>query len=98
MTPTPTVPTAPQSVMLTRFLDSYMLEWGRNPEADVYEYRVYRDGVALPISTRGGFFYVDVGADDGLAHTYSVSAVTLSGLESPQSATISTADARNAWW
>lgn len=98
MTPTPTAPTAPQGVTLRRFLDSYMLAWGRNPEADVYEYRVYRDGVALPISTRGGFFYVDVGADDGLAHTYSVAAITLNGLESPQSATISTADAQNAWW
>jgi hypothetical protein len=39
-----------------------------------------------------------VGADDGLAHTYSVAAITLNGLESPQSATISTADAQNAWW
>lgn len=95
---TAAIPSPPQGVQLTRFLDSYLIEWQRNPEADVYEYVVYRDGVPLPISTRGGFFYVDVGADDGVAHTYSVTAQTLSGQQSLPSDPVSTVDAKNAWW
>jgi hypothetical protein len=93
-----TMPVAPEGVQLTRFLDSYLLEWQPNAETDVYEYAVYRDGAPLPISTRGGFFYVDVGADDGLEHTYSVVAVTLAGQQSPPSTPVSTTGARNGWW
>ncbi|MEK6679316.1 MAG: right-handed parallel beta-helix repeat-containing protein [Nitrospirota bacterium] len=89
-------PAAPTSVQITHFLDSYMITWNANSEADVYEYVVYRDGVKLPISPRGGTFYVDVGING--THNYSVSALTLTGVEGAQSVSVSTNTAKNGWW
>jgi hypothetical protein len=89
-------PTAPKAVQVTRFLDSFMISWATNPEPDVYEYAIYRDGIRLPISTRGGQFYVDAGI--GGTHSYSVSAINVGGRESARSGEVSTATARNAWW
>ena len=94
--PTPTSPAAPTGLRLTKFLNDYLLQWDDNTEADVYEYVVYRDGSPLPISTRGGMFYVD--RDVTGSHTYSVSALTVSGTEGPQCAPVSTTTAGDAWW
>ena len=74
---------------------TYLLEWGSNSEADVFEYIVYRDGEKLPMSPRGGTFYVDV--DVGGTHAYSISALTLSGNEGPRCSEVSTASAQNGW-
>lgn len=94
--PATAAPAVPTGVRLTRFLDSYLLEWDANSEADVLEYVVYRDGQRLPISPRGGTFYVDVRI--GGTHSYQVSALTLAGVESARSAAVSTTGAKNAWW
>lgn len=83
LAPAATTPAAPTGLKITKFLDSYLIEWNANSEADVYEYVVYRDGVKLTISPRGGTFYVDVGI--GGTHNYSVSALTLTGVEGAQS-------------
>ncbi len=96
LVPAETSPTAPVGLRLARFLDSYLLEWDPSSEADVYEYVVYRDGARLPISPRGGTFYVDVGI--GGSHSYAVSALTLSGVESAPCAAVASSTARNAWW
>jgi hypothetical protein len=84
---------APTGFALAHCLNSYVLTWNANPEADVLEYVVYRDGAKLPISPRGGTFYVDVDAALSGPHSYAVSALALSGLEGPRSAAISTASA-----
>jgi hypothetical protein len=84
---------APAGLALARCLNSYVLTWSANPEADVFEYVVYRDGVKLPISPRGGTFYVDVDAALTGSHSYAVSALALSGLEGPPGAEVSTATA-----
>jgi hypothetical protein len=89
-------PTTPKGVKIQRFLNSYMITWDANPETDVFEYAVYRDGARLPISTRGGTFYVDAGI--GGTHNYAVSAISLGGRESARSGDVSTATARNGWW
>jgi hypothetical protein len=91
-----TDPAAPTGLRLARFLDSHVLQWDANKEADVYEYVVYRDGKRLPVSPRGGTFYVDV--DAGGAHAYAVTALSLSGRESARSNEVSTANAANGWW
>jgi len=96
LAPAATNPAIPTGLKITRFLDSYLIEWNANSEADVYEYVVYRDSVKLPISPRGGTFYVDVGI--GGSHNYYVSALTLSGYEGTRSAEVSTNTAKNAWW
>ncbi|OGI43762.1 MAG: hypothetical protein A2150_07755 [Candidatus Muproteobacteria bacterium RBG_16_64_11] len=84
---------APTGLAVARCLNSYVLTWNTNPEADVFEYAVYRDGAKLPISPRGGTFYVDVGAALPGPHSYAVSALALSGLGGPRSAEASTAAA-----
>jgi hypothetical protein len=89
-------PGVPGNVKVTRFLDSYLIEWGDIGQAGVYEYVVYRDGKRLPISPRGGTFYVDIGV--GGTHTYAVSALTVTGREGPQSTEVSTTTAANGWW
>jgi hypothetical protein len=96
LAPGATTPAAPAGLKIIKFMDSYLIEWNANSEADVYEYVVYRDGVKLPISPRGGTFYVDVGIGD--THNYSVSARTLAGVEGTQSASVSTSTAKNGWW
>ncbi len=97
LSPTPTSPTAPTGLSITRFLDSYLLRWNENLEADVYEYYVYRDGEKMSnLSPRGGTFYVDVGI--GGTHTYSISALTLSGNEGPRCPEVSTTSAKIGWW
>jgi hypothetical protein len=93
--PPASTPTEPTGLQIRRFLDSYLLSWNDNAQADVLEYVVYRDGVRLPISTRGGTFYVDQGI--GGTHTYAVSAVNLSGTESGPSAEVSTETASIGW-
>jgi hypothetical protein len=92
-------PAAPTGLYITKFLNSYLLRWDDNldrGESQTYEYIVYRDGQPLPISPRGGTFYVDVNI--GGTHTYSVSALTLSGTESPKCSEVSTTNAVNGWW
>ena len=92
-------PAIPTGLYLTKFFDSYLLKWDDNldkGESQTYEYIVYRDGQRLPISPRGGTFYVDV--DVGGTHTYSISSLTLSGVESPISSEVSTTSAVNGWW
>jgi hypothetical protein len=91
-----TAPAAPGDLRLVRFLDSYLLEWTPLPDPDVLEYVVYRDGKRLPISPRGGSFYVD--RDVRGSHAYSVSALRLSGQEGPRSPAVSTAQAARGWW
>lgn len=89
-------PPVPEKVKVTRFLDSYLIEWTDVETNGVYEYVIYRDGRRLPISPRGGTFYVDV--DAGNAQFYAVSAVTLNGQEGPRSKEAATATAANGWW
>ena len=89
-------PAAPTGLRLTRFLDSFLLEWNASPEADVFEYVVYRDGTRLSITPRGAFFFVDVGI--GGSHNYQVRALNLSGVESALSAVVATTSAANGWW
>jgi hypothetical protein len=94
-------PQTPTNLALTKFLDSYLLQWDDNlkkEETQTYEYIVYRDGKKLPISPRGGTFYVDVDAAKTGEHTYQVSALNLTGRESPLSVPVSTKDAKNSWW
>jgi hypothetical protein len=93
--PPATTPAVPTGLKIQKMLDSWLLSWNDNGQADVLEYVVYRDGVRLPISTRGGTFYVDQGV--GGTHTYAVSAVNLAGAESAKSAAVSTANASIAW-
>jgi len=85
----------PTGVRITRFLDSYLIQWNLNFEPDVYEYVVYRDGQPLPVSPRGGTFYVDRGI--GGTHTYAVAAKTLDGRVGNRSVDISTSTAANGW-
>ncbi|MCG3145728.1 MAG: hypothetical protein HONDAALG_03401 [Gammaproteobacteria bacterium] len=89
-------PPAPKGVKVIRFLDSYLIEWSDVETKGVYEYVVYRDGKRVPMSPRGGEFFVDVGA--GGAHAYAVSAMTVDGREGPRSKEMSTAEAANGWW
>mgnify|MGYP001620204754 FL=1 len=84
---------SPSGLALARCLNSYVLTWNANPEPDVFEYVVYRDGAKLPISPRGGTFYVDVDAALSGPHSYAAGALALSGLEGPRSAALSTASA-----
>lgn len=93
--PPATTPAVPTGLKIQKMLDSWLLSWNDNGQADVLEYVVYRDGVRLPISTRGGTFYVDQGV--GGTHTYAVSAVNLAGAESAKSTAVSTANASIAW-
>ena len=93
---TPSSPAAPTGLHLTRFLDSYVLEWNANAESDVFEYNVYRDGTKIPMTPRGVLFYVDVGI--GGSHDYQISAVTESGTESALSTAVATTSAANGWW
>lgn len=86
---------APVGLKLTKFLDNYLLQWDKNLESDVFEYVVYRDGVKLPISSRGGTFYVDANVSG--THTYSLSALSFSGVESSRGSEISTNSAQNGW-
>jgi hypothetical protein len=93
------IPEVPTGLYLMKFLNSYLLRWNDNldkGESQTYEYIVYRDGQKLPISPRGGTFYVDV--DVGGTHTYSIRALTLSGEESSNSPEVSTTSAENGWW
>lgn len=84
---------APAGLAIARCLNSYILTWNANPEADVFEYVVYRDGARLPVTPRGGTFYVDVDASLSGPHTYAVSALALSGLEGPRGAAVPTTTA-----
>ena len=91
-------PVTPTGLKITKFLNSYLLQWDDNlakGESQTYEYVVYRDGEKLPISPRGGLFYVDV--EPGGSHTYQVSALNLAGTESAKSVSVSTASAVNGW-
>ncbi|MHA1231752.1 MAG: hypothetical protein ACTSPQ_13980 [Candidatus Helarchaeota archaeon] len=90
------VPSPPTGLTITKFLNSYLIQWEPNPEANVFEYIVYKDGQKLPISPRGGNFYVDVEVDG--IHSYSISALTLNNIEGPKSNEISTNNAKNGWW
>ncbi len=100
ITPESYTPAAPTGLNLTKFLDSYLLKWNDSidvhGESQTYEYIVYRDGEKLDISPRGGTFYVDI--DVGGTHTYSISALTLSGNEGPRCPEVSTTSAKIGWW
>ena len=97
ISPVAYTPAEPSGLRLTKFLDSYLLQWDDNNQNQVYEYYVYRDGKKIPgISARGGTFYVDV--DVGGVHTYSISALTLAGMEGPRCSEVSTTGAQNGWW
>lgn len=100
LSPDSYTPKSPTGLKIIKFLESYMLVWNDNRnlsgESQTHEYIVYRDGQRLPISPRGGMFYVDV--DIGGTHTYSVSALNLNGNEGPQSQDISTNSSVNGWW
>jgi hypothetical protein len=92
-------PAAPTNLRLTRFFNSYILEWDDNfakGEAQTYEYIVYRDNQKLDISPRGGTFFIDENISG--QHTYSLRAINLSGTESAQSSSVSTAAAKDGWW
>ena len=89
-------PSAPTGLRLTKFFNDYVLRWDDNSESDVLEYYVYKDGVKIPISSRGGTFYVDRSVTG--THTYSVSALTLTGTEGPRCGPVSTTTAGDAWW
>ena len=60
------------------------------------EYIIYRDGERLPISSRGGQFFVDT--DVAGDHEYYVTALSLGGDESAQSPIVSTMDAEDGWF
>lgn len=97
ITPTSYTPGTPSGLSLRKFFDSYVLQWNLNTgESQTLEYKVYRDGSPLDISTRGGGFYVDVGVSG--VHRYSVSAINLAGIEGQVSPSISTDYAGNGWW
>jgi len=91
-------PQAPTDLTITKFINSYLLQWADNldkNESQTFEYIVYRDGQKLDISPRGGTFFVD---DDVTGeHTYAVGAINLDGAESSKSVTVSTADAKIGW-
>ncbi len=58
------------------------LRWKRNTESDLLGYRVYRNGKPLKMPLRGAPFWVDLSVKPGVANTYAISAVDLSGNES----------------
>lgn len=89
-------PTAPTNLRLRKFFDHYVLQWDATVDtAFVIEYRVYRDGVQIPTSDRGGLFYID--EDVSGSHSYTVSSISIDGNEGAQSASISTASAAQGW-
>ncbi len=88
-------PAAPTGLTLTKFLNCYVLQWTNNSEPDVFEYIVYRDGQKMNMSPRGGTFFID--GDVSGSHSYSLSALTLSGTEGPRSSSISTSEAADGW-
>jgi len=88
-------PSPPGGLRLSRFLDSYVLEWRPVSDPDVLEYVVYRDGRRIPVSPRGGNFYVDINVRGN--HGYSVSSLRISGQEGPRSAPIQTNQAISGW-
>jgi len=105
ITPQSYTPAAPTGLRITRFLDSYLLQWNDNNEAQTYEYILYRDGALIPanpedtvdhITPRGGTFFIDV--DAAGSHTYTVAGLNLNSQEGPQSASVSSVDAANGWW
>ncbi|MFO1435827.1 MAG: hypothetical protein U1F34_05540 [Gammaproteobacteria bacterium] len=87
---------AVSDLKLTRFGNSYLLEWKAHVTAGTQEYVVRRDGKRLPISPRGGTFYVDI--DVVGEHRYEVSSVSMEGVEGPRSVAVTTDKATKAWW
>jgi len=93
-------PAVPKGLRVYKFMDSYLLRWDANAEKDVKGYFAWRDGKKLPISSRGGTFYVDWKLAKGKTATYALSAVDFSGNESAACMAVSTVSAINglAYW
>ncbi|MFO1435176.1 MAG: hypothetical protein U1F34_01925 [Gammaproteobacteria bacterium] len=96
LSPSASTPATVTGVTLTKFLDNYLVQWNKSSNADVFEYVVYKDGVPVDMSTRGGYFWVDRGVSG--THTYKVAAKNLTGTVGAPSAEISTSGAVNGWW
>jgi len=64
------------------------LRWKRSTEDDLAGYRVWRDGKPVDVPLRGAPFWVDLDVKAGQAYRYAVTAVDLSGNESPPSAPV----------
>ena len=70
-------PTAPTGLAATAGDGTVALTWTANPEYDVAEYRIRRDGVQVATVTGTG--WTDTGLTNGVAHAYSIEAVDTSG-------------------
>lgn len=102
-TPT-TNPAQVTGLVLTKYFDTYILEWDESTALDVWYYEILVDGTPEPqymysskaphINVPNPFWY-DVGRLTAVS--YSVKAVTLAGVKSPISATISTVNAIDGW-
>jgi fibronectin type 3 domain-containing protein len=64
-----------------------ILTWTPNTEADLKEYRVYRNTVKIATVLKGTTTYSDVLAVDG-DYTYQLTAVDTAGNESPKSVSV----------
>jgi len=92
-------PFEPEGLRIAKCLGAYILQWRPNTEDDdLRGYIVYRDGQELPISPRGGTFYIDLGLREGRHAKYALKAVDLSGNRSKRSANVSTKTAQLGWW
>jgi hypothetical protein len=97
-------PVAPSNLTLRRFFDTYILEWDESAEEAVWAYKVYKNGVAVDLDVLSARsqnvdtpkpFWYDIG-ETGTA-TYTVSAVTVYGVEGAQSSSIATTSAATGW-
>jgi hypothetical protein len=95
--PSTTSLAAPTGLVVKRHLDAYVLRWDANTEKNLRGYIVYRDGQELPISPRGGTFYIDLGLRPGRHAKYALKAVDLSGNVSSRSPNVSTKTAEMGW-
>ena len=83
-------PTAVQGVTAGFTTNSVTLRWKANSETDVYEYAIYRGTTATftpttPLAKVRTPQYLDVLSQTGVTYYYKVSAVDISGNESPMS-------------
>ena len=90
-------PRVPRGLTVTKHLDAYVLRWNADRSASLRGYIVYRDGQQLPISPRGGGFYVDLGLRPGRHAVYAVSALDIAGSQTRRSRKVSTRDAQLGW-
>ncbi len=83
-------PTAPSGVTGSFTTNTVTIRWNPNPEADVYQYAVYRGTTAsfdptgtTPLATVRTTQYQDVLGQTGVTYYYKVSAIDISGNQSP---------------